>query len=147
MTSEITIGSSVTLPVSFSDAFKLISQLDHLKKWFAEDVNLGPVVGGKFYFAGLGAYAPTSTTFTLFEVDSGIGWTWPIHDVVGDVKLAVIEAEEPNSTKAEVSCQFAELPKVPRARELVDDLWRFHLGNLKTLAESNGGTILPDFSD
>jgi uncharacterized protein YndB with AHSA1/START domain len=125
----------------------LISDAAQLRKWFAEDVSLEAEVGGKFVFAGLGAYAPTATTLTEFEAGKSLGWDWPLHGVIGHVKLVVSPLDEADKSRVDATCTFAQLPKVERSRELIDDLWRFYLGNLKTLAEGEPGVILPDFSD
>jgi len=145
--SEHDITNGVDLGIGAAEAFELISSPDGLERWFAEEVSIEPVVGGRFTFAGRGAYAPVSTTLTGFQPDQLMSWDWPLHQVVGEVTLTVLPKDEPGECRVEARCNFPSWPLLPRARELVDDLWRFHLGNLKTLSEGGDGVILPDFSD
>ena len=124
-----------------------MSNASELRKWFAEDVSIDPQVGGTFTFAGDGAYQPTSTTLTRYEPGRLLAWNWPVHGVVGEVTVEVTSKEGPNAARVEVTSRFPALPDVPRARELVDDLWRFHLGNLKALTEGGERVLMPDFGD
>jgi uncharacterized protein YndB with AHSA1/START domain len=141
----ITITSD--LPVSAARAFALISDPGELGHWFAEEVSIDRRVGGAFSFAGRGAYAPVATQLTHFVDGSAMGWTWPLLGVSGAVMMTITPGEEAEASRIEVTCDFPELPPVVRARELIDDLWRFHVGNLKTHAEGAPGVFLPDFSD
>jgi uncharacterized protein YndB with AHSA1/START domain len=141
------IGTGYDLDVSPARGFALISDSAELRQWFAEEVVIEPRVGGRFAFAGRGAYTPVSTNLTLFEPGAALAFDWPIHGVMGVVKLTVAAKDTPNACRIDVLCNFPELPPIPRARELIDDLWRFHMGNLKTHAEGASGAILPDFSD
>jgi uncharacterized protein YndB with AHSA1/START domain len=147
MANEITITSGTDLPVSMDAAFTLITDPAALRQWFAEDVSLEPVLGGRFVFAGLGSYAPTATILTKFDVGTSMGWSWLVHGEEGQVTLTLTPKDEPDECHIDATCIFQSLPNLVRARELIDDLWRFYMGNLKTLAEGNGGTVLPDFSD
>lgn len=144
---ESDIVNGIDLAVETDAAFTLVSDASELRKWFAEDVSIDPKVGGAFTFAGDGAYEPTSTTLTRYEPGRLLAWDWPLHGVVGQVTLEVSPKEEAGSTRVDVTSSFAELPDMPRARELVDDLWRFHLGNLKALTEGGERVLLPDFGD
>jgi uncharacterized protein YndB with AHSA1/START domain len=141
------IGSGMDLPVSPARAFALLSDPAELCKWFAEEVRIAPHAGGAFAFAGRGAYAPVATTLTQFEAGHIIGWDWPLRGVIGHVTLTVSAKDTPNESRVDVLCHFPLLPPIPRAPELIDDLWRFYLGNLKTHAEGGAGVLLPDFSD
>jgi uncharacterized protein YndB with AHSA1/START domain len=141
------ITTGADLDVSPARAFALLSDPAELQQWLAEDVHLEAHAGGRFTFAGRGAYAPTSTALTVFEPDHKIAWHWPLHGVTGLVTLAVTPKDTADSCRVDVVCDFPELPEIPRARELIDDLWRFYMGNLKTHAEGGVGVILPDFSD
>ena len=137
----------VDLAVDAEAAFALVSDPAELRKWFAEDVRLAPRVGGSFAYAGRGAYSPTAATLTRYEQGRLLAWDWPLHGVVGEVTLTVTPKDEAGASRIDVTCRFPDLPDIPRARELVDDLWRFHLGNLKALTEDEGGVMLPDFAD
>lgn len=130
-----------------SAGFALISTTDGLRRWFAKDVAIDPCKGGSFTFAGRGAYSPTSTRVTHFEPDSVFSFDWPIHGVTGSVQLTIAPKTEADKCRAEVTCRFPEAPPIPRGFELVDDLWRFWMGNLKTASTGDEGTFFPDFSD
>jgi uncharacterized protein YndB with AHSA1/START domain len=141
------ITTGIDLDIDASTAFALISDPAHLCRWFAEDVSIDPRVGGIFTFAGRGAYAPISTRLITFEPGRVIGWEWPLLDVVGTVTVTVASKDEPGCCRVDVLCHFPTLPDIPRATELIDDLWRFYMGNLKALSEGGAETMLPDFSD
>ena len=143
---ESDIVNGIDLAVGAAAAFALVSEAAELSKWFAQEVSLDPRVGGAFTFAGDGAYQPTSTTLTRYEPGRLLAWDWPLQGVIGEVTVEVTP-KEAGSTRIDVVSRFPQLPDVPRARELVDDLWRFHLGNLKALAEGDGRVLLPDFGD
>ncbi len=141
------IINGVDLAMSAASAFLLISQPEKLRRWFAEEVDIELAVGGKFVFAGNGAYVPTSTKLTGFAPGALISWHWPLHGVIGEVTLTAVPKENADACRVEARCSFPVLPPLLRARELIDDVWRFHLGNLKTLSEGGKGVILPDFSN
>ena len=143
---ESEIVNGIDLAIGADAAFALVSDAAELRKWFAEDVTIDPKIGGVFTFAGDGAYQPTSTTLTRYEPGRLLAWNWPLHGVVGEVTLEVSPKEE-TGARIQVTSRFPELPEMPRARELVDDLWRFHLGNLKALSEGGKRVLLPDFGD
>lgn len=145
---ESDIVNGIDLAVGADAAFTLVSDAAELRKWFAEDVSIDPQVGGVFTFAGDGAYEPTSTKLTRYEPGRLLAWDWPLHGVVGQVTLEVSpKDDDAASARVDVTSSFPELPDMPRARELIDDLWRFHLGNLKALTEGGERVLLPDFSD
>ena len=145
---ESDIVNGIDLAVGADEAFTLVSDAASLSKWFAEDVSIDPQVGGAFVFAGNGAYEPTSTTLTRYEPGRLLAWDWPLHGVVGQVTLEVSsKGDDAAKARVGVTSSFPELPDMPRARELVDDLWRFHLGNLKALTEGGERVLLPDFGD
>ena len=145
---ESDIVNGIDLAVGADEAFSLVSDAAGLSEWFAEDVSIDPQVGGAFVFAGNGAYEPTSTTLTRYEHGRLLAWDWPLHGVVGQVTLEVSpKDDDAGKARVEVTSSFSELPDMPRARELVDDLWRFHLGNLKALTEGGERVLLPDFGD
>jgi uncharacterized protein YndB with AHSA1/START domain len=145
--SDAEISTGTDLDVGAAQAFAMITDKRELQKWFAEDVSIDLREGGAFVFGGLGTYAPTATHLTLFDQGRSIGWAWPLLGVVGDVTLTVSLGEQPDTSRVDVVCKFPQLPAVPRSRELIDDLWRFYMGNLKELAEGGAGVMLPDFSD
>ena len=143
---ESDIVNGFDLVVSTDAAFNLISDAVELRKWFAEDVSIDPQVGGAFTFAGDGAYQPTATTITRYEPGQLLAWDWPLHGVVGSVTIEVTP-KEGGGSRVDTTSRFPSLPDLPRARELIDDLWRFHLGNLKALTEGGKHLLLPDFGD
>ena len=145
---ESDIVNGIDLAVGADEAFTLVSDVAGLRKWFAEDVSIDPQVGGEFTFAGDGAYQPTSTTLTRYEPGRLLAWDWPLHGVVGQVTLEVSPKDDDAAkARVDVTSSFSKLPDMPRARELIDDLWRSHLGNLKALTEGGKRVLLPDFGD
>jgi uncharacterized protein YndB with AHSA1/START domain len=141
------IGTGYDLDITPARAFALISDPAELRHWFAEEVEIEPRIGGRFAFAGRGTYAPVSTVLTRFDPGVTLAYDWPLHGVTGTVTLTVTAKDTPEVCRVDVACDFPELPPIPRGRELIDDLWRFYMGNLKTHADGASGVILPDFGD
>lgn len=141
------IANGCDLDVSPARAFALLTEPAELSRWFAEDVEIDPRAGGLFTYAGRGAYVPTSTKLTAFEPGRTLAWEWPLHGVLGYVTATVTPAEPGDGCRVDVVCSFPTLPPIPRGREHVDDLWRFHLGALKALSEGETDVVLPDFGD
>lgn len=140
-------GCGYDLAISSARAFALITMADELRHWFAEDVEIDASLGGQFRFAGRGAYVPVATVLERFEAGHLIAWRWPVHGVDVTVTLTVTPKDDPDTCRIDVSCTMPHPPQIPRGRELIDDLWRFQLANLKTYSEGGPGVFLPDYSD
>lgn len=144
---DLVITNGCDLDVSPARAFALLSEPAELRRWFAEDIEIDAREGGLFTFAGRGAYVPTSTRLTAFEPGRMLAWDWPLHGVQGRVTATVTPSDTGDGCRVDVVCSFPTRPPIPRGRELVDDLWRFHLGALKALSHGETDVVLPDFGD
>lgn len=144
---EPATGTGYDLAVSPARCFALITQAEELRHWFAQDVEIDASLGGQFRFAGRGAYVPVATVLERFEADHLIAWRWPVHGVDVMVTLTITPKDDPQTCRIDVACTIPNTLPIPRGRELIDDIWRFQLANLKTYSEGGEGVFLPDYSD
>lgn len=151
----LSVESTSNLKAPPAAVFAAFTQADALRAWFAEHVDVD--IGAKRYrFWGAHSYGvPTAddATQALLAVDAPtrLSYRWPIHGADGtvDIVLGPGDAEKnPGGTQVRVTHAFARAPDIGRARELVDDMWRIHLGNLQAFVDEAGaGITRPDFAD
>lgn len=133
--------------------FVALTDPQELESWFAERVEVEPKVGGAFRFWGRFSYGvPTRAQATQrvvrFERPRTLTFTWTIHEQPSEVSFAIeADPEGPGGTLVKGIHEFAAAPKIGRAKELVDDLWRLQMGNLQAHVTGHGGVLLPDFAD
>jgi uncharacterized protein YndB with AHSA1/START domain len=73
-----------------------------------------------------------------------------MHGQESEVELVLDpgDAEKnPGGTRLRVLHRFPQTPAVGRAKELIDDLWRLHFGNLQAWLDGGRGISRPDFAD
>jgi uncharacterized protein YndB with AHSA1/START domain len=141
------------LPVTAERAFAALTQPAELKAWFADHVEVEPHAGGAFRFWGKHTYGtPTRADATQqvlrWSAPHALAYTWTLHGRPSEVSLT-IEPDPADATAAVVkgTHAFAELPAIGRAKEMVDDLWRLHHGNLLSHLRGGSGLLLPDYTD
>ena len=133
--------------------FAALTQPADLIAWFADEVAVEPKPGGAFRFWGRHVYgAPKSggQRLTRFEPGKALAFTWELHGKASEVTLAVSPGDpETNAggTTLVGSHVFPEGPAIGRSREMVDDLWRIHNGNLAAHLKGGEGLMRPDFAD
>jgi uncharacterized protein YndB with AHSA1/START domain len=127
--------------------FQALTDPADLKRWFAEDVQVEPRENGVFRFWGrhtLGTPAQDAARQTVarFDPPAALAFRWPLFEVDTDVTIALAPHEKGTtlSLTHEVS---GDLPH-PRQRELIDDHWRFAMGNLMAHLKGKPPT-LPDY--
>lgn len=131
--------------------FAALTDAAQLRLWFAEHAVIEPHVGGAYRFWGRHTYGAPSReeatqSITALEPDTALGFTWHLENRDSDVRITLTPDSESDGTKLTVRHRFAEAPAIGRAREMVDDLWRLHCGNLA--AHLTGGEVMrPDFAD
>ena len=151
--SGLTHEFTCKLPATRERVFAALTQPAELTVWFAEHVEVEPHPGGAYRFWGKHTYgAPTRADATQkilrLESPSRLAYSWTIHGRPSEVSLT-IEAKpgDPASSVLRGTHTLAELPNIGRAKELVDDLWRLHSGNLQAYIKSGNRVLLPDFTD
>lgn len=144
---------SCKLAVSAERAFAALTRPEELKIWFAEHADIDPVVGGAYRFWGKHSYgtptrAEADQKVLRIEPSRLLAFTWTIHDQPSEVQITIEpNPKDPAGVILAGTHSFAEAPRIDRAREMVDDLWRLQCGNLKAHLSGKGGLMLPDYTD
>jgi len=141
------------VPAPPARVFAALTDANELQGWFAEHAEVEPRVGGAYRFWGkhtLGtpSQADANGKVTRFEAGKSIAYTWRLEDRDSEVAFEV--APDPENAEASVikgTHTFAEAPAINRAKEMVDDLWRFNWGNLSAHLAGGKGKLLVDYSD
>lgn len=140
----------LTLPASSEKAFAALSEESALEAWFTEHAQVEPRVGGAFRFWGKYTYgaatrAHATQRLTAYDPARSLSFTWTFLGRDSMVEWALSEAE--GGVKITVRQAFDSLPEGVRVKELIDDLWRIHTGNLFTYLSGAGDVYRPDFDD
>lgn len=117
------------MPVSADRAFAALVEPDQLARWFAEHVAIEPRAGGAFSFRGRGALG-VGQGITAIEPGRMLAFGWTLYDVPTEVRWRITDGKEPATATLEIDHVVrGELP-VRHGKHLIDDLWRYHAGNL-----------------
>ena len=143
-----------TLPASRERVFAALTDEGELTRWFAEAVEIEPCAGGNFRFWGKHTYGAPSRAQAVqkilrIEAPSLLAFSWPFEGRDSEVTLELAadpQAAEGTSTVLKGRHHFPDAPAVPRALDLVDDLWRMTCSNLRAYLAGGFGLCLPDFS-
>lgn len=140
----------LVLPTSREKAFAALCGAGALESWFAECAEVEPRAGGDFRFWGkytLGVPTKTAATQRLarFEPPSTLAFSWRFMGRDSEVTWSLAEAE--GGVKITVRHVFDALPEGVRVKELIDDLWRLHTGNLGFYLIGDREIFRPDFND
>ena len=152
---ELTHEFTATLPASPERVFAALTEDAQLKCWFAEHVEVDPREGGDFRFWGKSTWnAPyrwyAHQKVQRLQAPSLLVFTWPIDGHDSEVTLAL--AKDPDESAGVRTIlkgrhHFAEAPTEDRPLDLVDDLWRMAMGNLREHLAEGTAVCLPDFTD
>jgi len=150
--SELKHAFTWKIPAPPARAFAALTDAKELQAWFAEHAEVEPRVGGAYRFWGkhtLGTPSQAEATgkITRFEAGKSIAYTWRLEDRDSEVAFEV-EADPENAEASVIKAThtFAEAPSINRAKEMVDDLWRFNWGNFSAHLAGGKGKLLVDYS-
>lgn len=140
-------------PVRPARVFAALTDASELRQWFAEHAEVEPQLGGAYRFWGKHTYGAPSRDqatgrITKFAPSQALAYTWRIHDRDSEVSFA-IESDPENAEGSVIKAvhTFAEAPAINRAKEMVDDLWRFNWGNLSAHLAGGAGKMMVDYGD
>lgn len=139
--------ASLPLPVGPEQAFRALVDPTQLAKWFAEHVQIEPRVGGVFAFYGRGILGTDrAQTITAFEPGRLLAFRWTIHDVPTDVTWRIGDGEDASSSTFEVVHHVHGTLPVRKPKHLIDDLWRYHHGNLAEHLRGGDNVVLAELT-
>lgn len=134
--------------------FRALTDAGEMERWFAEHAKVEPKVGGRFEFWGrhtLGtpAEAEAGGRIEALESDRTLSFTWEVHGVPSTVTIGLSpeETELGPATRVAIRHDLEAAIGMPRPKELIDDWWRFNLGNLAAHAAGHGEVLRVDFDD
>lgn len=130
--------------------FAALLDAAQLQRWFAESVRIDPRVGGTYHFWGrhtLGApsEAEAGQRILALEPPERLLFTWRLLGV--DTQVEMVLGNSPKGATLALTHSVPASLGQPRERELIDDHWRFHLGNLAMHLAGGDGIVRPDFTD
>jgi len=131
--------------------FQAFTDENELTCWFAQAVEVEPQAGGEYRFWGLHTpgvptRAQAAQKVIRIEPPRLLVFSWKLEDRDSEVTLELEAADEGASTMLKGRHHFPDAPDVPRPLDLVDDLWRISLANLRAHLAGGEGVCMPDFS-
>lgn len=135
----------VTLDAAPETVFAAVTDTKALRVWFAEDAVGDIEAGGTVRIGGRGAYQAGTLAIKNVDRPRAVSFTWRIHNVDSDVEWTLTPEE--GKTKFAICHRFESAPAIPRAKDMVDDLWRLHVTNLQSFLAKGAPEILLDFAD
>lgn len=149
-----TYEHSFAIPVAPGRLFAALTTKEELEAWFAEHVRIEPREGGRLEFwgrhtVGTPGEGEAGGVITDFRPDERLAFGWELYGAPSRVtiSLAPEETEEGPATRVAIEHAFERLFDGPRPKELVDDWWRFNLGNLAFHVTGRGEVMRVDFAD
>ena len=143
----------VPFPYSASreDTFKALVDPAALQAWFAEHVEIEPKEGGAYRFWGKHSFGTAEKNLafqriTKYAPPETLSFSWPLLSRDSEVTWT-INATSATESKVKVRHEFSTLPEGARMKELIDDLWRLHTGNLCFFLKGDRKVYMPDFDD
>lgn len=136
----VRLGREIAFPVE--EVWACLVGNDHIRRWWYEDVELEPVVGGRFrepYRTRDGARKVTSGRVLEVEAPNLIRLSWADEDWPVDTEVCVRLRATPGGTRLEL--EHRDWQKFPsdRATLLCDAHaagWDYHLDNFRAYVEA-----------
>lgn len=154
MTDRWTYEYSYPIPGEAARLFSALTREEELESWFAEHARIDAREGGDFAFwgrhtVGTPDEGEAGGTITAFEPDRRFGFEWEMLGAPSTVTIDLTpeETERGPATRVAIRQEFERMFERPRAREMVDDWWRFNLGNLMAHAAEGREVLRVDFED
>ena len=134
-----------------SDVFEALIDDQKLTAWFCEHAEVDATEGGAFRFWGRHTYgAPKREQATQkivrIEPPNLLSFSWHLLERDSFVTWSLSKGESDDDTRITVEHEFEAMPTLNRAHQLVDDLWRIHLGNLCGFLNGESDMFRPDFT-
>jgi len=134
--------------------FTALTDPGELEAWFAEHARVEPEVGGRFafwgrYTLGTPSEAEGGGRIEALEPVRLLAFDWTVQGVPSKVTFALTpeESERGPATRVAIRHELDGLFDMPRPKEMIDDWWRFSLGNLMAHAAAHGDVLRVDFDD
>jgi uncharacterized protein YndB with AHSA1/START domain len=141
------------LPAPSARVFAALTDASELKQWFAEHAEVEPKLGGAYRFWGKHSYGtPTredaTQRITSFAPNQSVAYSWRLHDRDSEVAFTITtDPENAEHSVVKGVHSFTEAPAINRAKEMIDDLWRFNWGNISAHIGGGQGKMLVDYAD
>ncbi|MEM1025780.1 MAG: SRPBCC domain-containing protein [Myxococcota bacterium] len=149
------------LPASVEWLFAACTEVDQLRAWFAERVELELKLGGRFVFGGRGVLGPCDAAVVLLEPGASFAFEGTWAGVKSAIKWRFAKGETPSWactpgetpdparkwTDFTVLHQLEQALPLPKPELVVDDYWRLATANLLGHIDGRGNVLLPDFAD
>lgn len=154
MTDGWSYDYSLPIPAPAGRIYEALTAERELEQWFAEHARVEPRVGGAFRFwgrhtVGTPDESDAGGTITGLEPGARLGFEWTVCGTPSLVTFTLTpeESERGPGTKVAVRHELYGALDQPRPKELIDDWWRFTLGNLMAHTTGQAEVLRPDFSD
>ena len=154
MTDPWSYEYSFPIPADADALFAALTTATTLEQWFAEHVRVDASVGGELSFwgrhtVGTPEEGEAGGVISELEEDSLLAFQWTMYGVPSTVRFLLTpeETDQGTATRVTIQHELEGVPDMPRPKELVDDWWRYNLGNLMAHVTSHGEVMRVDFAD